>query len=261
MTSGRPLSGKHVLVTRPRGQAASFIDKIETEGGIVHFVPLIAFRPFSDGREEEWLEQLSTYDWIILTSKNGVDFFFQQLKTRNIDRAAIQGRFAAIGTKTAAVLKSYGFHADYIPEKFSADQFAEEINRGCFEAKKVLIPKGNLARTTIADALREKGLIADEWIIYETYFPEEEKQHLINLLAMNKTDVVTFTSPSAVRHFMKATEKVGMHTLEHSIVACIGPVTKKEADRFGLNTQICPDVYTSESLAEAITRYFRKEEE
>ncbi|MEK4028636.1 uroporphyrinogen-III synthase [Pseudobacillus sp. FSL P4-0506] len=261
MTPGRPLAGKHVLVTRPRGQAASFIDKIETAGGIVHFVPLIAFQSFSDDREEEWLQQLSTYDWIILTSKNGVDFFFQQLKNRNIDRTVIRGRFAAIGTKTAAVLQNYGFHAEYIPEKFSADQFVEEITGGRFEAKKVLIPKGNLARTAIADALREKGMTADEWIVYETYFPEEANQQLIDLLVTNKADILTFTSPSAVRHFMKAIKEVGMHTLEHSVVACIGPVTKKEADRFGLHTQICPEVYTSESLAEAIARYFRKEEE
>lgn len=260
MTSGEPLSGKHVLVTRPRGQAAAFINKIEAAGGAVHFAPLLAFRSFSDEREAERLRQLPTYDWIILTSKNGVDFFFQRLERRGINRAEIKARFAAIGTKTAVVLKSYGFEVAYIPEKFSADHFAKEISKGSFEAKKVLIPKGNLARTAIADALRKKGMTADEWIVYETYFPEEEKEQLIDLLQSKKTDVITFTSPSSVRHFMEAAEKAGIHTFDHSIVACIGPVTKQEADRFGLQTQICPDVYTSESLAEAIARYFRKEE-
>ncbi|GLY10135.1 uroporphyrinogen-III synthase [Pseudobacillus badius] len=262
MTSSQPLSGKHIVVTRPRGQAASFIDKIEAAGGMVHFVPMLAFRSFSDGQETKRLQQLPTYDWIIVTSKNGVDFFFQQLKEKGIDyNTVIKSRFAAIGTKTAEVLQSYGFHAEYIPEKFSADQFAEEISRGHFKAEKVLIPKGNLARTAIADALRAKGMTADEWIVYETYFPEEEKRHVMDLLTSNQTDVLTFTSPSAVRHFMEAAEEANIHTLQDSVVACIGPVTKKEADRFGLHTQICPEVYTSESLAEAIARYFRKEED
>lgn len=261
MTSDQPLLGKHVLVTRPRGQEDSFIDKIEAAGGIAHFVPLIAFRSFFDTREKERLQQLFTYDWIILTSKNGVDFFFQCLEKEGIDRTSLQARFAAIGTKTAAVLKKYGFHAEYIPERFSADQFAEEINSGRFEAKKVLIPKGNLARTAIADALREKGMTADEWVVYETYFPEEEKRHLIDLLKTEKTDVLTFTSPSAIRHFMETTQEAGIRELEHSVIACIGPVTKKEADHFGLRTQVCPDTYTSESLAEEIVRYFRKEED
>ncbi|KMY54928.1 hypothetical protein AC623_14100 [Bacillus sp. FJAT-27231] len=261
MTSDQPLLGKHVLVTRPRGQADSFIDKIKAAGGIVHFVPLIAFRSFLDKREKERLQQLSTYDWIILTSKNGVDFFFQRLEEKGIEWKSLQARFAAIGTKTAAVLKSYGFQAEYIPEKFSADQFAEEINSDRFEANKVLIPKGTLARTTIADALREKGAAADEWVVYETYFPEEEKQHLIDLLKTEKTDVLTFTSPSAIRHFMESIQEAGIHELKQSVIACIGPVTKKEADRFGLHTMVCPDTYTSESLAEEIIRYFRKEED
>ncbi|KAB7708605.1 uroporphyrinogen-III synthase [Bacillus aerolatus] len=260
MMSAGPLFGKHVLVTRPRGQAASFIDKIEAAGGMVHFVPLIAFRSFSDPNGKDRLQTLFTYDWIILTSKNGVDFFFQQLEKAGKDRADIQARFAAIGTETAAVLQTYGFQAEYIPEKFSADQFAKEITDGSFEATKVLIPKGNLARTMIADALRKKGMAADEWIVYETFFPEEEKARLIDLLQKERTDVITFTSPSSVRHFMKAAEEAGIDAFEQSVVACIGPVTKKEADRFGLHTKICPDVYTSESLAEAIDHYFRKEE-
>ncbi|MFK2824541.1 uroporphyrinogen-III synthase [Bacillus sp. B190/17] len=261
MTPERPLVDKHILVTRPRGQAGSFIDKIEAAGGMVHFVPLIAFRSFADRRERDRLQQLCTYDWIILTSKNGVDFFFKRLEEMGAARTTIKARFAAIGTETAAVLKGYGFQADYIPKKFSADQFAKEIKEGSFEAKKVLIPKGNLARTLIAEALRREGMIADEWIVYETYFPEEEKKHLVDLLQTEKTDVITFTSPSSVRHFMKAVEEAGSHTIGQTVVACIGPVTKKEADHFGFHTPICPDVYTSESLAEAIIRYFRKEEE
>ncbi|WP_338750451.1 uroporphyrinogen-III synthase [Bacillus sp. FJAT-52991] len=259
MTASQPLGNKHILVTRPKGQAAPFIDKIKAAGGIAYAVPLIAFRPVHATGEAGVVKQLCTYDWIILTSKNGVDFFFQRLKELGVDRTQIPARFAAIGTKTAAVLQEYGVKADYIPEKFSADQLAKEIELGLFQAQKVLIPKGNLARTTIAEALRKKGVQTDEWIVYETFFPVEEKSRLVDLLQKNQMDVITFTSPSAVRHFMDAVKEADISL--SAVIACIGPVTEAAVKKFALPVSICPEEYTIEALITEMAQYFRKEEE
>lgn len=257
MADWQPLKGKHILITRPRGQAASFIDKIEAAGGIAHAVPLIAFRPAYDKREAAIVDQLNTYEWIILTSKNGVRFFFQRLEHLDI-RGRLTAKFAAIGTKTAEALKEYGFQAQYVPQKFSADHFAKEIEAGCFRAGKALIPKGNLARKKIAATLRQQGAIVDEWIVYETIFPEEEKRRLIRLLQEKPIDVITFTSPSAVQHFAAAVAEAGIRP--SALIACIGPVTKKSAKKHGLSVAICPEEYTIDALAAKINHYYREEE-
>ncbi|WP_203361592.1 uroporphyrinogen-III synthase [Bacillus sp. REN10] len=259
MTVRLPLGNKRILVTRPRGQAAPFIDKIKAAGGIAYAVPLIAFRAVQAPNEAIVVSKLYTYDWIVLTSKNGVDFFFQQLEKMGVDRKRISARFVAIGTKTAAVLQEYGFQADYIPEKFSADQLAKEIELGLFQAQNVLIPKGNLARTTIAEALRKQGAQVEEWIVYETFFPKEEKSRLLQLLQSERLDVITFTSPSAVRHFMNAIEEANLSL--SAVIACIGPVTEAVVKKFGLSVSICPEEYTIEALIEEMAQYFRKEEE
>ncbi|KKB35108.1 uroporphyrinogen-III synthase [Bacillus thermotolerans] len=260
MSSGGPLFGKSILVTRPKGQAASFVDRIEAVGGTVHLVPLIAFRSFEDDRKAERLKQLHTYDWIVLTSKNGVDFFFDHLERAGIEWKEIRSRFAVIGPKTEAALKKYGFKAEYIPDKFSADQFVKEISAGRFKTQRVLIPKGNLARAVIAKALREAGMTAEEWIVYETFFPEREKERLIRLLQREKLDVITFTSPSSVRHFMETVQLVSDGSISHSLIACIGPVTKQEAEKLGLRIDICPEVYTTDALVEEMIRYYRKDD-
>jgi uroporphyrinogen-III synthase len=249
-----PLSGKRIVVTRPAGQAAPFIDKIEKAGGTAYAVPLIAFRMCEDSQDETILNQLRTYDWIILTSKNGVDFF---MKKAGAYVKQLPAKFAAIGTKTAKAIEAYGVMVSYIPERFSADDLAEEMKQGLFLPEKALIPKGNLSRSLIGDTIRRSGKEADDWIVYETYFPEEEKAKLLHLIRHEQIDMYTFTSPSAVRHFI--------HTLNESHepipkadFACIGPVTKKEAEKYGMTISICPDEYTIDSLVCDMSHYYKE---
>ncbi|MBM7648920.1 uroporphyrinogen-III synthase [Bacillus ectoiniformans] len=257
--SGQPLLGKQILITRPIGQSAVFADMIEEAGGVAHVVPLIAFRPFQDEHEHQYLQLLHTYDWMILTSKNGVDYFFSRLKKAGIDLNSLTNRFAVIGTKTEEALRQYGYSAEFMPGKFSADDFAKSIDSGAFSGKKVLIPKGNLARETIAAACRKHGIEADEWIVYETYFPKEEKQRLLSLLTEEKIDVITFTSPSAVRHFVQACEEGSYSLPDDRLIACIGPVTEKAAIQAGMNVRMSPEEYTVHALTKQIINYFREE--
>ncbi|HZG70957.1 MAG TPA: uroporphyrinogen-III synthase [Chondromyces sp.] len=236
------------------------MNKIKELGGIPHSVPLIGFRNFMDSKEDVYLSQIFTYDWLIFTSKNGVDFFFQKLKENRVDYHALNARIAVIGTKTNAALEKYGFRAQFIPDGFSAEHFAEHAVKNSFQANRVLIAKGNLARDLIARMLRGIGIEVDEWIVYETYLPKGESLRLVNVLKKETIDVVALTSPSTVRHFIQS---VGRHEFSQlkpkPVIACIGPVTKKEAERFGLDVAICPEEYTTDALIEEICRYYKEE--
>ena len=250
----KPLAGKRIVVTRPAGQAAPFIGKIEKAGGTAFAVPLIAFRAVEDGQDEAILNNLHTYDWILFTSKNGVDFFMQKTAPF-LDK--VKAKWAAIGTQTAQAIASYGLPVSYMPSRFSADHLAEEIQKGVFLPERVLIPKGSLARNLIADTIRQAGKQADDWVVYETYFPTEEQTNLLKIIRTEKVDMFTFTSPSAVRHFMKTLQEAD-ETLPNTDYGVIGPVTEKEALSFGIPISVCPAEFTVEALVREISKFYKE---
>ncbi|OLN23502.1 hypothetical protein BTO30_05960 [Domibacillus antri] len=257
MNAEQPLAGKHIVVTRPAGQAAPFIGKIEEAGGTAYAVPLIAFRMCEDIRDEAVLNQLFTYDWVIITSKNGADFFMKKVGQAGVDVRTLPAKFAAIGSKTAAVLEQYGVEVSHIPKRFSADDLVKEINNGRYMPKKALIPKGSLARDIIGETIRRSGAQAHDWIVYETYFPEDKKAELLDLIRHKAIDMYTFTSPSAVRHFVQIVNE-GNEPIPAADFACIGPVTKKEAEKYGLAVSVCPEEYTMEALVQEMSDYYRE---
>lgn len=250
----KPLAGKRIVVTRPRGQAAPFIGKIEEAGGTAYAVPLIAFRPCTDGREEAVLAGLHTYDWILFTSQNGVNFFMQQAGHL---LHKIRAKWAAIGTQTARAAASHGLSVSYTPDRFSAEDLADEIKQGFFVPEKLLIPKGSMARSLIAETVRQAGRQADEWIVYETYFPLEERENLLKLICTENVDMITFTSPSAVRHFMQTLQGAQM-PLPKTDYGVIGQVTKKEALSVGIPISVCPAEFTIDALVKEISRFYKE---
>jgi uroporphyrinogen-III synthase len=257
-----PLAGKQILITRGQNQAADFAAKIKSLGGIPHIVPLIAFQHVHDSREEEFLRKLETFDWVIFTSKNGVDFFFQILSERDVNpQKRIAAKFAVVGAKTEQALKKHGFQADFIPDQYTADEFVRCIQNGRFRAERALIPKGNLSKESIARALRSSGASAEEWVVYATIFPKESEEKLVSLLNQDILDVACFTSPSTVRHFMKVVDKHQLKQhLSRLIFASIGPVTCKELKKYCLPVHISPKEYTIDALIEEICVFYQKEE-
>lgn len=262
MGGSLPLARKQILITRGQKQAAGFAAEIEQLGGTPHVVPLIAFQPVHDQREEEFLRRLEMFDWVIFTSKNGVDFFFQILSERDVNpQKSLLAKFAVVGAKTEQALNKHGFHADFVPDRYTADEFVRCIQNGRFRAERALIPKGNLSKESIARALRSTGASAEEWIVYETIFPKESEEKLVSLLNHDILDVACFTSPSTVRHFMRVVEEHQLKRhLTRILFASIGPVTSKELRQYRLPVHICPGEYTMDALLAEICAFYQKEE-
>lgn len=246
----KPLSGKRVLITRPARQAASFCHMIEQAGGTAIAVPLIAFRE----AEGEPVRSFDRYDWIVVTSKNGMDFLMKRVG----DPARLAHvKWAAIGSKTAEAIESYGFAVSYKPAAYTADQLVEEIRAGLFLPERALLPKGNLARDIIGKAIRAQGKQADDWIVYETFFPEEQRDQLIQAVQTGNIEMYTFTSPSAVRHFYEALQAADV-PIPAADYAVIGPVTEKEMRVYGLPVHVRAEPYTTKALCEAIVTYYKE---
>jgi uroporphyrinogen-III synthase len=263
MSHNRSLAGKTVLITRGEQQAKEFAEKIEALGGQPISIPLISFQ-LPENREavKVALSQLPSYDWIIFTSQNGVEYFFQLLQEENIAVSKMP-QIAAVGEKTEQALKHRGVKVDLVPPEFVAESLAEAMKPFVNKGTKILFPRGNLARTVLRNELHKQGADVTDIIVYENIPNEEAAKKLPVMLEQNELDIITFTSSSTVRNFAALIEQTGLkEKIAHTIIACIGPITKKTAIQLGLPVHVCPEKhYTIEGMLEEIVAFVKKEEE
>ncbi|WP_071460283.1 uroporphyrinogen-III synthase [Bacillus massilinigeriensis] len=254
MTQPLPLQGKRVLIPRGKGHGGQFADAVRNLGGIPAKIPLIAFRPVPAAEETAAaVNQADCYDWIVFTSNVTVECFWALY-----DHSKPLPKVAAIGEKTKAALAQKGIKTAFVPRKYVAEDFVHEFLSLLSPGMKVLIPKGNLAREHIAYSLRKKGILAQEVIIYETYMPDDSKGKLAEVLKRHELDILAFTSPSTITHFMKVVEENKLqYSIKDCIVAVIGPVSKKKAEQYGLQVHVCPETYTVNGMLSSIESYLK----
>ncbi|MGA9225663.1 MAG: uroporphyrinogen-III synthase [Mesobacillus sp.] len=254
MIPSLPLQNKTVMIPRGKAHAKSFSELVAKVGGIPVEIPLIAFQPVAATEElHEMMNSLHTYDWIIFTSNVTVETFYSLMNA-----LVPFPKVAVIGDKTRQVLENMGVKVDFTPGHYVAEDFVEEFHSHIREGSRVLIPKGNLARDYIAATLKKHGAIVDEVVIYETYLPDDSRDKLIQMLRNRRLDILTFTSPSTIDHFMEIVEAQQLQKeLDQCIVACIGPVSMRKAEEWGLNVHAVPDKYTVEEMLKSIIEYLK----
>jgi uroporphyrinogen-III synthase len=252
--SSLPLCNKKVLVPRGANQAKSFSQLLKRYGGIPVEIPLIAFRPRAISKElNEYLTLLHTYDWVIFTSNVTVETFLTFVEKEQLGTSS---KIAVIGKRTEKVLEEKGLKVEFSPTEYVAEAFVDEFLPFIRSGMKVLIPKGNLARDYIADSLRKNGAIVDEAVVYETYMPEESRSKLAFAMENEGLDILLFTSPSTVEHFMDVIIELGLEScLNECLIGCIGPSTEKKLKSYNLKVHASPKVYTVEEMIKSMNTY------
>lgn len=254
----KPLFGKRVLVTRSREQASALSERLRELGAEPVEFPTIAIGPPEEfGSLDRVIESLSSYDWVIFTSVNGVKSFMQRLLVKERDVRALAGvKLAAIGPATAGELERLFLRVDYVPQRYVAEAIAEGI--GDVAGARILLPRADLARPTLVQRLEAKGAVVDEVIAYRT-LPGEPSEEIRRILLDGKIDIVTFTSSSTVHNLASALEaEVGRGwraALERAIIACIGPITAGAAAELGIRVDVVAQEHTIEGLVEAIAKF------
>ncbi|MFC4320974.1 uroporphyrinogen-III synthase [Litchfieldia salsa] len=251
-----PLLGKRILVTRAKEQAKDFSDKIKQYGGTPLEVPLISFKLSSNQDEiKEKISKLDTYDWLIFTSKNGVDFFFHALT----NHPSKLPKIAVVGTKTNDALIQKGYQADLLPSDFIGEGLTETLKPLMRNGDRFLLARGNLSRSHIPNELRKFGGIVDDLVIYDNDENVSEKDRLQEFLSQQQIDVITFTSPSTVRNFVKLVDGLPWREwLRRIDIVCIGPVTKEALQQFEIDVHVCPSEYTTDSMLTELISYYKK---
>src|SRR5262249_26385116 len=152
----KPLSGKRVIVTRPRAQAADFADRLSAAGAEVACYPTIEIVPPESWRPlDDAIGRVAEFDWLVLTSVNGVQMFFDRLRALRRDvRALHRARVAAVGPQTAQALEARGVLVDVVPQEFRAEAVAEAMRAAGVDGKRVLLARAAEAREILPVLLR-----------------------------------------------------------------------------------------------------------
>jgi uroporphyrinogen III methyltransferase/synthase len=255
--TGAPLSGRSVIVTRTLAQAHTLVEPLEALGAEVLAFPVLeTVDPEDFAPLDAAIADLASYDWVVLTSTNGVDRFLKRFRAVKGSRDAILGaKFAAVGSATAEKLAKHGLPPALVPQDFRAEGLVEAFREmGAGEGCKVLIPRAEEAREVLPDELRAMGCQVDVVYVYRTRLADPNPETLERLRA-GSVDVVTFTSGAIARGFVLALDVAGLdaeQVFSRLIVASIGPVTSDAIREIGLRVDVEAPVSTMASLVDAV---------
>ena len=257
----QPLAGRKVVVTRPIAQAPELVDRLATLGAASIAAPAIRIVPPEDARPlDEACAAADSFAWIVFTSANAVDAFMERLKVAGSGVAALAGvRICAIGPATGARIERYGPSVDLAPAEHRGEGVSAALRATTdLRGTRVLLPRADIARPALPDALREAGADVTEVTAYRTIaVPDWPGAAARELLLRGAIDAVTFTSASAVR---SAVQSLGaqraIDLLRTTVVAAIGPVTAQAARQLGVETTVMPSTYTTQALAQALGDHF-----
>lgn len=259
----RPLFGRRIVVTRSRTQASGLTARLTELGADVVEFPTIQFvAPTSYEALDQALDSLGSYQWVIFTSVNGVDAFFDRLS--GDARKLASSLVAAIGPATADRLREHGIEPDAVPAEYRGeavyDALAERAAQtgAALAGSRVLIPRAEVARETLPDMLREAGAEVDVVAAYKTVPGDAARAaELADAMAAGEIDAVTFTSSSTVRNFVAMLgDRAG--ELGDVDLFSIGPVTSQTIGDAGFGVYREAERYTIPGLVDALVSAYGK---
>jgi len=259
--SGAPLSGRSVVVTRTREQAAALAEPLEALGAEVLAFPVLeTVDPEDWGPADAAIADLASYDWVVLTSTNGVERFLRRFKAGGGSKEALLSRkFAAVGSATAEKMRKHGIPPTLVPEDFRAEGLVDAFaSMGACDGWRVLVPRALEAREILPDALREMGCTVDVVPVYRVV-PAAPDPAVLERLSAGSVDVLTFTSGAIAKAFLASVTGAGLDAgavMSRSVVASIGPVTTTALRATGYEADIEARESTMASLAAAVAEYF-----
>ena len=250
----KPLFGKRILVTRARAQASEFADLLEANGAEVIQFPTIKIQPIA--RVD--IPSPNPYDWVIFTSVNAVEIFYERLRENGKDARAFGGSsICAVGAKTVEALNRIGIHPDFVPSHSRGSAIAAEIWE--VNGKKILLPRAKIATADLPNGLRERGAHIDDVPLYNTVKVSGENRDEIEADLLNgRIDLVTFTSSSTVTNFLEMFPTHAPTVLLANVkVAVIGPTTQKTVEKCGVHIDVVAKEASVESLVEAVIEEYQ----
>ena len=251
---GKPLSGQRVLVTGSRSMVERLSPLLKEEGAEAISFSLIRTEAMDTPEFDRAMADIDSYTWIVLTSANGVECFFDKLKAMRKDiRDFKDVHFAVIGDGTKKALEGHGIYSDLIPTAYSSKDMAAAMVPHMKPTDKVLLLRAEEANAVLPDSLTAAGIDHTCVSLYHTVVDERKADELSRLV--ETVDYITFASSSAVRAFVSMAGSLENVSAKY---ISIGPVTTKTAEAEGLHVDRTAAVYTAQGIVDAIIEDVRE---
>jgi uroporphyrinogen III methyltransferase/synthase len=252
-----PLFGQRIVVTRSRTQAAGFVNELGSLGAEVLEIPTLRIE--APDKKQDFVDallMLNSYDWLVFTSANGVEMFFQLFFRQFQDLRDLGGvKIAAVGPATAGKLRELHLQVDLMPEEAIGRKIAEALAKhSSIENTKICLLRAEKANPDLPLALDELGAIVDDIGVYKTVAETDDFFGAAEELRRNGADWITFTSGSTVEHFHARFDLPKLlHQFPKLKLASIGPETSRAIKALGLNPSIEATVHTTDGLIAALS--------
>ncbi|HEU5358098.1 MAG TPA: uroporphyrinogen-III synthase [Gemmatimonadales bacterium] len=248
------LSGRTVVLTRSREQSRALTELLESRGATVIVVPMIQFVPAADPAPlDAALHSLTSFDIIAFTSVNAVAATFGRMAALGIGPGALDDvTIAAVGDATATALREQGVTPTAQPARATGADLAAAL--GAVAGRRILLPRSDLARSDLPEALRRAGAEVVDVVAYHT-LPDQAGGGLARVLLERPVDAIAFASPSAVDIAIDALERAGSSGLGGDAapaIVAIGPVTARQVETRGLKVAAVALQHDAVGLADAV---------
>ena len=260
MTRVGTLSGRRIVVTRAREQAADLVRALEDRGAEAIVAPVIRIQPLENlGALRTALAGLSAYRWVVFTSQNAVQIVLDRLVTWGMTpRVFAATSVAAIGSATADALRKRGVNPALVPDEFVAEALVAALigaSGGALAGARVLVPSAEDAREVLGEQLRLHGATVENIPVYRTVPAPNDFADLTAQIGAGRIDAVTFTSSSTVRSFVQLVGREAA-TSGRFATATIGPITAGTARELGLREVLEAAPHTVPGLVACLERRF-----
>ncbi|MBI5098625.1 MAG: uroporphyrinogen-III C-methyltransferase [Nitrospirae bacterium] len=270
----KPLFGQRILVTREHSEGFEPLEELGAE--IIEFNTIEIVPPEDWTELDNAIDKIEFYNWLILTSANGVKYFFKRLFDRGRDIRDLKGiKICAVGSKTAAAINNYGIKVDLVPEEFNAEGLISAIVQKCksnedktsalphfrtsaLRGVRFLLPRAEVGREILPEKIKELGGEIDVVTAYRAVKPETHGKRLKRFLKEGKITIATFTSAATFNNFMDIAGEDAEGLLKDVAIAVIGPVTAKAVEKAGLKVSIMPKEATIDAMVNEIIKWAKK---
>ena len=250
-----PLRRTRILVGRARHQAGSLSTSLRSLGARVIEIPFIEIhKPQSYTPLDAVLKNIKNYDWLILTSVNGVEAMWERARKLRITRRTLKHlQIAAIGPATKAAIVKHGLKVKMVPEEYVAESVVKGL-RDKVSGKQVALIRAKVARDVIPEELRVAGAHVDVVEAYETAVPEKSRVRLRALMrnTARRPHIVIFTSSSTAKNFAELLGNGKARSFSRVQFASIGPVTSATLRELQMPVAIEAREFTMGGLIRAI---------
>jgi uroporphyrinogen III methyltransferase/synthase len=253
-----PLFGKRFLITRPRAQAAAFVQMLQSQGAETICIPTIEIAAPDDLQPlDQAIAEINRFDGLILTSANGVDAFFKRLAEKQLDLRCLAGlQLIAVGPKTAEAIARFGLRPDLVPKRYQAEGVLEELLAQGVAGKRFLYPRAKVVRPLIVDTLQQAGAQIVAPVAYQTIRPTGKEDMIQHLLSESELDGICFSSPSTFENLLEIFGDELKELQGRAEFFSIGAITSQAIRKHGFEVALEPEKSTLDDLVAAMIEYY-----